>query len=690
MESGLKVQEIRKRFENLNPSIITRPELSEKKNEVENSPSKGGCEPQNRGLVKRTPAFRTPKGKTKPKRQDELTDTLKKKLEAPLPVGPAPKKPPRTFAHGNTEDRPLMRRSKTEPHIMLKKIESALLSNQAPFQAEKPKPAPRTNNNHVYDTPSNSNNRPRQGNNCFPVFCNRREPLYMEPYAPKISTRDAPNTTKPMTLHYLSSPIMLDNQVSQNGVKPIISLYENTIRNIQMKMSEPFNNTKSETDSDGDSIKDIKSIQEKKIYAKRNCSVKEFKRYSNEDTSNLIDALLLIGLDNDINRGNVGFIHSKFPRDIKVPDNFASLIFPDADNWSVVQVPDYIPKSARHNNYTIFITAADGSRSFAYCRRVQPEGSLVCLPLAYVILTSHRPNTLYYKILATVESKHGIPKLEFNRFVNLLLQAKFPKKQESLLIGDWRLHSSLDERQESSNISTLLQILSVPIFIQILASLLLERKIILVGSFISVLSDCIEGLLKSLYPFEWQHTIVSLLPISMSEILQAPTPYIVGLLKNRKWPIKKMFFSEIEDVIVVDVDNGTVVKRQGDEGSIIPEQLSKSLKQALYLVPVHSIDIAPSEALIRLFVELVGHYSNFLISTVPDKDRQFQKEQFINAPSSKSVRLYLEWFTETALFHTFIKQRMERRNQLGLFEQRCAEYIEKRVSKGKKEKLSPL
>lgn len=51
----------------------------------------------------------------------------------------------------------------------------------------------------------------------------------------------------------------------------------------------------------------------------------------------------------------------------------------------------------------------------------------------------------------------------------------------------------------------------------------------------SLLSSCIEGLTTSLYPFTWQHTLISVLPsqmISIADFIQAPTPYIIGLLKT--------------------------------------------------------------------------------------------------------------------------------------------------------------
>lgn len=62
-----------------------------------------------------------------------------------------------------------------------------------------------------------------------------------------------------------------------------------------------------------------------------------------------------------------------------------------------------------------------------------------------------------------------------------------------------------------------------------------QRTIFVLLLFFSLLSSSIEGLTASLYPFTWQHTLVSVLPsqmVSVADFVQAPTPYIIGLLKN--------------------------------------------------------------------------------------------------------------------------------------------------------------
>lgn len=51
--------------------------------------------------------------------------------------------------------------------------------------------------------------------------------------------------------------------------------------------------------------------------------------------------------------------------------------------------------------------------------------------------------------------------------------------------------------------------------------------------FCSKLSACVDALQSILFPFVWQHTFIPVLPSNMLDICQAPTPYIIGVLKGK-------------------------------------------------------------------------------------------------------------------------------------------------------------
>ena len=69
----------------------------------------------------------------------------------------------------------------------------------------------------------------------------------------------------------------------------------------------------------------------------------------------------------------------------------AELVFPDSNFW----LP-HRPEAT--STYTLVLTGPDGSRTYGYCRRIQPEGDDLCLPLAICLLTKHRARGLYSQV----------------------------------------------------------------------------------------------------------------------------------------------------------------------------------------------------------------------------------------------------------------------------------------------------
>lgn len=71
---------------------------------------------------------------------------------------------------------------------------------------------------------------------------------------------------------------------------------------------------------------------------------------------------------------------------------------------------------------------------------------------------------------------------------------------------------------------------------------------------------------------------------------------------------------------MVDLDESRVVQGVGDEASILPSRLRRCLKVALQLVTSTtqpwdaSRNVLVSEAFVRMFVEVCGHYRNHVVT----------------------------------------------------------------------------
>lgn len=67
-------------------------------------------------------------------------------------------------------------------------------------------------------------------------------------------------------------------------------------------------------------------------------------------------------------------------------------------------------------------------------------------------------------------------------------------------------------------------------------------------------------------------------------------------------------------MFAVDVDRCQIINQVGDEDTILPGRFLKGLKTTLSVALSTHNNYLASEALIRMFVELVGHFSQHIVS----------------------------------------------------------------------------
>ncbi|PNJ51997.1 DENND2A isoform 6 [Pongo abelii] len=353
--------------------------------------------------------------------------------------------------------------------------------------------------------------------------------------------------------------------------------------------------------------------------------------------------------------------------------------FPDAKDWVPVQ-------QFTSETFSFVLTGEDGSRRFGYCRRLLPGGKGKRLPEVYCIVSRLGCFSLFSKILDEVEKRRGISPALVQPLMRSVMEAPFPALGKTILVKNFlpgsgteviELCRPLDSRLEHVDFESLFSSLSVRHLVCVFASLLLERRVIFIADKLSTLSKCCHAMVALIYPFTWQHTYIPVLPPSMVDIVCSPTPFLIGLLSSSLPLLRELPLEEMDD-----------------EDSILPRKLQVALEHILEqrnelaceqdegpLDGRHGPESSPlnevvSEAFVRFFVEIVGHYSLFL--TLGEREeRTLQREAFRKAVSSKSLRHFLEVFMETQMFRGFIQEReLRRQDAKGLFEVRAQEYLE--------------
>ncbi|XP_032617824.1 DENN domain-containing protein 2A isoform X1 [Hylobates moloch] len=367
--------------------------------------------------------------------------------------------------------------------------------------------------------------------------------------------------------------------------------------------------------------------------------------------------------------------------------------FPDAKDWVPVQ-------QFTSETFSFVLTGEDGSRRFGYCRRLLPGGKGKRLPEVYCIVSRLGCFSLFSKILDEVEKRRGISPALVQPLMRSVMEAPFPALGKTILVKNFlpgsgteviELCRPLDSRLEHVDFESLFSSLSVRHLVCVFASLLLERRVIFIADKLSTLSKCCHAMVALIYPFTWQHTYIPVLPPAMVDIVCSPTPFLIGLLSSSLPLLREL---PLEEVLVVDLVNSRFLRQMDDEDSILPRKLQVALEHILEqrnelaceqdegpLDGRHGPESSPlnevvSEAFVRFFVEIVGHYSLFLTSGERE-ERTLQREAFRKAVSSKSLRHFLEVFMETQMFRGFIQEReLRRQDSKGLFEVRAQEYLE--------------
>lgn len=87
--------------------------------------------------------------------------------------------------------------------------------------------------------------------------------------------------------------------------------------------------------------------------------------------------------------------------------------------------------------------------------------------------------------------------------------------------------------------------------VTLVASLLLERRVILVARDADTVSAAVHAANALLHPFRWQHIFLPLLPLALKDYLAAPMPYLVGIQADCLPLLRGM---PLEETVMFDLD----------------------------------------------------------------------------------------------------------------------------------------
>jgi len=202
----------------------------------------------------------------------------------------------------------------------------------------------------------------------------------------------------------------------------------------------------------------------------------------------------------------------------------------------------------------IEVTVSEG-RTVLYIPKV------LCLLSTWPYLTAMREWLAQFYRLA---SSTNIMQTPIERYVlNICMEIPAPppgayEVQVSILnstIRFWAPPAKLPIAYVALPYQTLFDCLDVENILLLWNALIMEHKILLVSSQYSILTVCSEILVSLLFPMRWCHLYVPLLPRFICPMLDAPVPYLCGVVREN-WLYAQQFVSH--ETIIVDLDRNTV------------------------------------------------------------------------------------------------------------------------------------
>ncbi|XP_068448544.1 DENN domain-containing protein 1B [Clinocottus analis] len=363
----------------------------------------------------------------------------------------------------------------------------------------------------------------------------------------------------------------------------------------------------------------------------------------------------------------------QFPEDFSDEDSYQTLpkfCFP----YDIQRAKEGV--AVQH--FTFVLTDLEGCQRFGFCRLTNNTNTCICI-LSYLpwfevfykllnnladYLTKGQTNEM--KVLLAALYKQPLPpaagSVTLQMGEQLLVSTEVsqsvghPEGQEGVpyfIAPDPR---SLPSIPENRNLTELIVAVDVGNLLQLYASILFERRILIFASKLSTLTSCVHALSAVLYPMYWQHIFIPVLPPHLLDYCCAPMPYIIGVHASLSERVRSR---GLEEVVILNVDTNTL-ETPFDDLKRIPSDVMSGLKACLKRQAV-SPGCGVSRAFLKAQALLFGGYRDALQGR-KDGEMWFSEELFVDHKSA-SMRQFLQSAIHLQSFKQFIDGRLDMLNK---------------------------
>ncbi|VDO42034.1 unnamed protein product [Onchocerca flexuosa] len=290
-------------------------------------------------------------------------------------------------------------------------------------------------------------------------------------------------------------------------------------------------------------------------------------------------------------------------------------------------------------------------------------------------------------------------------FLNVVYRCTFPTDGNSLhifeKIKDGTKRNIVIRGQGpilgQSDCSAFVRRMGPEVTVAVIGALLAEQRVIIAGGSVQCVCHAVQSIACLLHPFSWPYTLIPVLPDSLLEIVNSPTPYLIGLLRTNMYRLKALVVKDKnrytddliqDDLVIVDLDGGIFVPQLTKlcaanenidfkaknafalcEKLLIPRKLAinlvTKLKEAVAVGEGSRADFLLQKAMLSWFAALIWPYKgcSFYAAFIAESNGDFEsirtsKAQLVASHTSKSARRFTEWFVETGIFREWIRRKV--------------------------------
>ncbi|XP_023615876.1 DENN domain-containing protein 1A isoform X6 [Myotis lucifugus] len=314
---------------------------------------------------------------------------------------------------------------------------------------------------------------------------------------------------------------------------------------------------------------------------------------------------------------------------------------------------DSLTVSQVGQNFTFVLTDIDSKQRFGFCRLSSGAKSCFCI-LSYLPWFE-----VFYKllnILADYTTKGQ--ESQWHELLETLHKLPIPDPGVSVHLSVHSYFTVPDTRElpsipENRNLTEYFVAVDVNNMLHLYASMLYERRILIICSKLSTLTACIHGSAAMLYPMFWQHVYIPVLPPHLLDYCCAPMPYLIGIHLSLMEKVRNM---ALDDVVILNVDTNTL-ETPFDDLQSLPNDVISSLKSRLKKVSTTTGD-GVARAFLKAQAAFFGSYRNAL-KIEPGEPITFCEETFVSHYRSGAMRQFLQIATQLQLFKQFIDGRLD-------------------------------